>query len=364
MQFNPEEYKKLRPEHPYEATAIPEENYLRGELCGPSCVEPIKNSDQLDRLFFPVERHSLFWEDERELDGFYHRHGRSIPHYECPDRYAVVRMDYKHTFTTVAKDYVVVLNEDAFALGMDVAKYCFFAPDNKYVASIHRLTAFGAACEVSIRREIEIGQPQLLMGWRAIVRMGNSYNKTKQLSYTIGFETTSGIAVLFPDMSIVLKDAHSRPIEAIREEVFRVLEKSERGAALKQMEQAFEQLLDSLQAVRMSKEDMLRLFCKVYKLKKTAKNGQAVLGTLQFVERKIDELARENGRNAYTMMLVFGAYINERFTGAAKQDLGRDQLALGKWASEFVEETRKPDFSLHDYFGREISDLVSEYLSR
>lgn len=307
-------------------------------------------------LFFPVQLRPVYWADTELNDS-----GFPLYHNHCPRHYAVVRIDWREVFSVVTDKYDLITNEQAYKLGIDVSKH-FFGTDEKGLDShIDDVSHNFAACEFSIFRKIEDGQPLLLDGWRAIIRIANSYNKTKQLSFTAGFEYKRA-AILFPDINIVLKDAHSIPFDKVHEELFDLLLKSERGTKIHEMEEKFESLLRALQNVPMSREDMLRLFCKVF-LKTIKKSDYPnYFVTLAEINHFISNHSGKLGRNAHALLHVFAEYVSKH-SDSRIRDLNMSQLALGKWATEFVHETSDPDFSFYNYFGKDVSDLVSAYLS-
>ncbi len=313
----------------------------------------------LDSAFFDVSLFPIFWEREDICE---------IPkHYLCHERFAVVREDEAYVFTTVTKGYNLVLNQEAYDLGKEVACYAFHTEENVLVGKLNELTEHGAACEMSIQRKEEIKQPQILDGWHAIVRISNSYNKTKSLKYTIGFEYESGASLLFPEYTIEIKDPHSKPLDDIREEIREKLFKTKRGQIIVQIENVFVQLITALKAITMSKYDMLRLFCMVYKIKISSTDKYIIeeaYKELDLINKIIKSYKANNFQNnAYLLLLAFGDYVYNYRSWRFGQSLGNNQLALGKWVQKFIKETQKPGFSLHDYFGRDISDFVSKYLS-
>ncbi len=117
----------------------------------------------------------------------------------------------------------------------------------------------------------------------------------------------------------------------------------------------------------MSKYDMLRLFCMVFNVKLSQSDSRIIavayeeLNIINGIIKSYKDQQYES--DAYLLLLAFGDYINNYQRWRFGQSLGANQLALGKWVQEFIKETEKPDFSLHNYFGRDISDFVSKYLS-
>ncbi len=151
----------------------------------------------LERAFFDVSLFPIFWERTRS----------KLPkHYICPGRYAVVREDEMYVFTTVTDGYYLILNYDAYKLGEEIACYAFYSERLILISKLEVLTEHGAACEISIQRQEETNQPLILEGWHAIVRISNSYNKTKSLKFIIGYVFDSGAGILFPDFTIEIKD--------------------------------------------------------------------------------------------------------------------------------------------------------------
>ena len=349
--MSPRPYQRkpyLAEAHPENRTSLPHElGTKRG------------HSLPLSRAFFDVDLYPLFWEKVEILE--------RPKHFLCPYRYAVVREDEGYVYSTVTVGYYLILNKDAYDLGKEVACYAFHSEEDVLIGKLNELTEHGAACEMSIQREEEIKQPQILNGWHAIVRISNSYNKTKSLKYTIGFEYESGASLLFPEYTIEIKDPHSKPLDAIREEIREKLFKTKRGQIIVQIENVFVQLITALKAVTMSKYDMLRLFCMVYKIKISSTDRNIIeeaYKELDLINKIIKSYKANNFQNnAYLLLLAFGDYVYNYRSWRFGQSLGNNQLALGKWVQKFIKETEKPDFSLHDYFGRDISDFVSKYLS-
>jgi len=348
--------RRKRPYEPYKAKAIPDWNYRKEEPFRDKNHKP-----EVEDLYFPVKLRPLFWEMEEQLL----EQDATVEHYECPRHFAVVRMDdLLHTFSTVTDGYCLVLNKDAMDLGTKVAKYLFhYNSEMTLETAVMDVSPYGAACEVSIHRSVEKGQPQLLNGWKAIVRISNSYNKTKQLTYRAGFEYEGKYGILFPMFGIEVKNAHSLSFMKVSEVVMNKVETQPEGELIQELEGYFVKLVNGLMGIRLSEEDMLRLFCKVYKLKKTKEERDNNFRKLHTIEVLIKKYQDKIEKNAYRMLIVFSEYVTEAAPNKMARDLGHDQLELGKWAQQFVEASSKEGFSLSAFFGNDVIDLVCDYLS-
>jgi len=340
---------------PYPAKAIPVKCQIK--MNSDYSLNKDIYTGPLDIMFFPVKLYHLFWEDENP-DSFFEN---SVDHFECEDRFAVVGVNNWNVYSTVTKGYYLILNEEVYQLGLEIAEYVFNTEEDALTAHLDVLTKKGAACEFSIHRTIELNQPALLGGWRAVVKMTNSYNKTKPVSYIIGFEYgVDGGAVFLPGFTYKVKDAHTRPLRRIREDIFDYLQNTKTGETIRKIEVIFEKLIATLQSIKMAKADMLKMFCKIY-IKKY--DGNVAFKDLDYIYGLLNKYSSVSNCTAYTLLLVFGEYVKYKYCRSFGHNLSEDQLALGEWAMAFAKEATRPVFSFHNYFGAEISDLVSRYMS-
>ena len=311
-----------------------------------------KRVESIEDLFFPVVIRPLYW----------------LHHSGGPVRtsYAVlVDEEYREIFTAVSSSYGFIHNRDAFFLGREIADHVF-ASSVPFKAVGDFLCRKGASCYMKIYRPIEADQPLINLGWRAFLRITNSYNKTYPLSYTFGFHAEKDYDFVLPGFSIELKTPHtSRPKEKIREQLHDWYYSPE-FFTIKQIEQEFIRIIESLKMIIVAERDFLPFFCKVFRISKREKLGlfmkDFLIKSRDFLKEQIPVFIKQYGQNGYALLHVLAAYSSKysrHFITTPNHSSVYEQNRLGKWVKSFIEAANDPDFSIYEYLGKDPCDTAS-----
>lgn len=311
-----------------------------------------KKVESIEELFFPVDIRPLYW----------------LHHSGGPVRtsYAVlVDEEYKEIFTAVSSSYSFIHNRDAFFLGREIASHVF-ASSERFNAAGGYLCRKGASCYMKIYRPIEVDQPLINEGWRAFLRITNSYNKTYPLSYTFGFQAEQDYDIVLPSFSIELKTPHTnRPEEKIREQL-RVWFHSPEFFTIQQIEQEFIRIIGSLKRIVVAERDFLPFFCKVFRISKRDNLGlfmrDFLIQSRDFLKERIPVFIKQYGQNGYALLHVLAAYSSKysrNFISTPNHSSVYEQNRLGRWVKSFIEDAKAPDFSIYEYLGKDPCDSAS-----
>lgn len=311
-----------------------------------------KGVESLEELFFPVDIRPLYW---------IHHSGRPVK-----TSYAVlVDEEYKEIFTAVSSSYGFIHNQDAYFLGREIAKHVF-ASSEQFNAVGGFLCRKGASCYMKIYRPIEADQPLMNEGWRAFLRITNSYNKTYPLSYTFGFHTESDCDIVLPSFSIELKAPHTdRPEEKIREQLDEWYHSPE-FFTIKQIEREFIRIIESLKKIVVAERDFLPFFCKVFRISKRDNLGlfmkDFLIQSREFLKERIPFFIKQYGQNGYALLHVLAAYssrYSRNFISTPNHSSVYEQNRLGRWVKSFIEDATAPGFSIYEYLGKDPCDSAS-----
>ena len=306
----------------------------------------------IEELFFPVDIRPLYW---------LHNSGRPVR-----TSYAVlVDEEYEEIFTAVSSSYAFIHNRDAYFLGHEIADHVF-ASSEQYEAIGGFLCRKGASCYMKIYRPIEADQPLINDGWRAFLRITNSYNKTYPLSYTFGFQFEKSYDVVLPSFSIELKAPHTdRPVSKIREQLHDWYSSPE-FFTIQQIEQGFISTIESLKRIVVAERDFLPFFCKVFRISKREKINQYtrdfLIQSRNFLKEITPGTIALHGQSGYALLHVLAAYSSKyswHFVSTPNHSSVYEQNRLGKWVKSFIEDANAPDFSIYEYLGKDPCDTAS-----
>lgn len=319
----------------------------------------------LKAAFFPVELCPLYWKGEakenKPMDIF------DIQGYNlCPNHYAVVNMINGNVFACVTKNYALITNRQAYeVIGIHVACKVFgFQESIKFEANNVYMSKTKGECIIDYSRYIEKNQPGINDGWQAFIRMENSYNKTRKLSYTLGFMNLKEGAILsFNSLSISVDSAHTGALSTIIGNIDRQMYKKQ-SYKICEIEEHFQRKLQILRTLPVAKEDIFPLFCKIFNISKPQRDidkddQAALLLCCQFIETKAEEMVKKYGKNAYSLLLVFAGYANETNMASLYLYYDKAQASLGSWVDEYIEKAKEQDFSINQYIGQKAADTAS-----
>lgn len=313
---------------------------------------------ETSEIFFPVELCRLYWESPIEKDMF---GNLQTP---CDDFMAVVDMERKYVFSTVTKDYRLILNKDASDLGFDLFTHLFHLSDNRLCyATRYCTTLKRSEFEIDIVRDFDVKLPFANDGWRPMVKVVNSYNKHRKLSFNIGYcrvnkEGLSKGAFLIPGLSVELNSAHDEPIRMVRRHMFKLLEENPNMEMLN-IEKQFQEKMQRLKELKVTEKGMLPLFCKIYDIT-YKKDGSPTLHKNVYEALRIasiiikeNVIIRNDQADAYTFFYAMMDYATNCEKYASRAQTITSQLRLGGWLNDFIDAASKPEFDFNNYVGKD-----------
>jgi hypothetical protein len=339
------------------------DKFMLGELrryYDKACLEP--KDPQLKELFFPVDTRSVFWEsDENAIDP-------EIPSRpQWTDRYyAIVDRERRHLFTIVSASYLLITNLEAYRVAHAIANTLFKKPDENetfgFVPFRTWINKNRSTCEISIVRKIDGYQPELNDGWVTGIVMQNSYNKSKALTYYIGFfNERHKLSLILPENSISFKLKKSK-YDDILYQIFEQLSEQRNITKINKVEQAFRMKLEDLKNTPMDGNMFLAFFCKFFGISRKGVEREggihSALSKRDFINERKQLYIEKYGQNAYAFLLGISDYIDNYEEVRLGNSYMNYHIQAGQWADEYLKEVAKPNFSLYKYIGEDAMDTA------
>ena len=303
----------------------------------------------LEDVLFPVEEFSVFAEIGE---------GGAAKRLAVLDKKAIVNTRENRVVGVVGRDYRLVDNRQALDWAYRCASAVFphTKPDEW---ELHKVDApqSGGHCYIDLEHKRTASDFSFLPKGGAkdvfgpFVRVTNSYNGQRALSFNVGyFRKVCGNGLILPRSVIRFSYPHSR--KEIKEEITFLVAKD----SLKELRNSLLESLETLRACGVPRADILPLFQKVLLLRAPQeKVGNAPLlaeweALKQHAEDLCDRACEEFGENAYAL---FNAVTEFASHPLRNRCLRRERHALqrlaGDWTTRFVQECRKPDFTVKGY---------------
>jgi len=269
---------------------------------------------------------------------------------------AVVDKERGTIFAVVSKDYRLITNEEALSAG----RRCFGRllqlkgePDNLEVFNI-LMPESRAHCRIDLIREgdkIVFGREE----YRAFLRVTNSYNKTRVLSFDLGFcRSICENGVIFGAESVSFTFCHTN--DAVGQEIeFRV-----RGDKFKRLREAFISTCKGLAAYPVKRGKAVALMARALEIKfGLSRKGKA----LEKAREKRDEFRKsaekliwkycdELGENAYAVFNACTDYASNPGEDKSRHLIDTYQRRAGKWATGFASQAKAGNFDLDRHIGK------------
>ncbi|MCC8113074.1 MAG: hypothetical protein LIP03_03595 [Bacteroidales bacterium] len=332
----------------------------------------IPTQKAIKQTFFEVKRCPLYWRDPDSLivpekkrgkkkDIGPSLFGNNYVYTACETYEALVDWDHQRFIIPVSLDYILFTHEKTYHLGEKIVKDLFTSSDQEEVfCYVLRQSVTGDIVEYGMCTKVMWHQPELTGGWVPTVTMGNSYNKTKKLTCQIGFtERELGLNISFKHLSFTAGTAHSSPKSGggLEEEIWIQIGKSRHK--IFEYIQAFKEMIKELQTQRIARGDFLPMFCKFQgftKQKLEKRPGSELSRLWRIIEETIERICKRFFYNGYSMLLVMADYVEKNENNILS---GNRYVNLGNWVEDFLEARKKPNFSPHDYIGKEAHDAAS-----
>lgn len=314
---------------------------------------------ELDKLFFPVGLHSLYFSIDRNASPMEPTMFLGI----APKFRGVIDEESNHMFSCVTRSYHLITNKDAYEMGRMVASIIFGDELLRY-ADIHGFVSKdGGYCYIFIKFEKVLHIKETQHCWKAFLRITNSYDKTKALSYELGFELETmneqkiPIGLLIPSLSLNFSVNHIWKPDTI---VKKLSEAANRQYQGRNVFADFEHMVDELLQIPIVDDEILALFCRLANIKKldTANPKDVVLAKLLYqLETTSKKWICKCGNNAYAALCTYAEFIiNEYMEYSFRDDNFAHYSVLGRFMEELIMAARKHDFTLYDFIGKDASE--------
>jgi len=323
-------------------------------------IESPKNNNPLNEAFFPVDFRDLYWKDEKT--------GRNLfgegPRFVRGERFrAVVALDREEMLSAVTDAYLLITNEEAHEWALEIAKEVFHVQNGITMECLTvKMPNSRASCEIDLVRNIERGQSEINNNWCAFIHIENSYNKTKTLTYEVGFYNFRyNRKLIYPEYTVQVSETHVKtPLDFHAN----ILEKAhEKFAKIGNIEELFYEKIKALKRIIIAQHDMIPLFCKFNGMKVRTDLSEyqkdRMIKLYVYLNDIIDKCIKEFGPNAFCMLNVMTDYATNYDDPTVRLHSASRQLAVGKWVDDIVREKTKPNFSMHEYIGNEAGDAAS-----
>ena len=315
---------------------------------------------QLDEVLFPVEEHPVFVMVEDQSGE------RRLP---APHKKAIVNLATRRVLGIVSRDYRLVTNRQALEWAYECCRSVF--PDTaaaEWELSVVDGPATGGHCRIDlVHRTAQLDFGDVRPGKRPdafgpFIRVTNSYNGLRALSFDIGFHRkVCSNGLIAPDTIVQFKFSHQQRnlgmgirFEVARERLEKLQAKlSEQFGALKQCtvpQKTFARMVQSILMLRPPKSTSPSA--------REAKDW-AWAEVEAHVSRLCDRYAFELGENAYAVLNTATDFASRppdnRHVHRERHSL---QRLAGTWLSTFGHECQRPGFTIDSYLAK--MDAASE----
>ena len=298
---------------------------------------------------FPVEEHPVFVRFSN---------GQNHQFLGVPEKKAIVDRPNRRVLGIVGRDYRLVTNREALEMAFQCAGEAFpetgrgewevkavdapFSRGYCYMDLVHNSTALDFTFVPAAERPDTYGP---------FVRMTNSYNTLRALTFCIGFyRKVCQNGLILPDAVIQFRFTHSR------HDIGTTIEFEVSHERLQKLNSNFQDYLGALRdcTIRRAEFDpLVHSVLLLHQPKPSKRNAEAVedwskLSTHigEICNRYSNELG-ENAYAAFSVITEFAAHPLEN--RCVRRDRHGFQRLAGSWITDFSKECRQPGFSLPRY---------------
>jgi hypothetical protein len=292
--------------------------------------------------FFPVELQPAFM-----MSG-----PGSSAYVRLPNHRVVMDTSRKHPLAVVSKDYQLITNEQAFKMGRALMPRVFSVIRHQDMACLNvTMPATRSFCVIDLIDRIASFEPWRGERWTAFLRITNSYNRMRRLSFEIGFcRWICMNGMIFGAKSVTLSYTHSREKKDPTAEVARQLGK------VRNMEYVLTKRLLNLRECPVPKAAMLAIACLAFGFKasesimKNPRRAENLVLVRDHVQSLADEYFESAQGSAYDALNVLTDFAS-RPVGviSAASSTQALQRKAGRWVDEFPGRAAAHDFDIEDY---------------
>ena len=313
-----------------------------------------RNTNIADVLF-PVEQQPIFATCHTAEPALFDDLSPSkTGHVVIPNFSAIVDVERHHVFSVVSNNYRLITNEVAICLG----EQCFCNVFSQTTASgmeVFNITLpkTRSFCHIDYFHAQSNFEPWQDDTWVPFMRVTNSYNRTKLLSFDLGFcRSICTNGVIFGKRSITFRYQHTVG------NIPRTATFNMNFGELKNFETQFIEKLHNLKRYYVPNELMLPIACRAFSIQATnetlAKPNRrdSLLGFRNHVTQLTDKYFQKLGPNGYAALNVI-TDIASHPVHAISPAVMVDQLQkrCGDWTDEFISQIKDDQFKFERYLG-------------
>ncbi len=303
-------------------------------------ISPIDSSENRQRIAFPVEYRDLFvGEGKVRLHGYQ----------------AIVDVQRNHTFSVVTSSYQLITNTEAIEMGMRVFEQILGRTiAEKLVVYNVVMPATRSFCHIDLTVEGHEFSFEKTDKYVPFLRVTNSYNRTRPLSFFFGFcRTICKNGVIFSPVGTKVSAYHTttqiRDLKVSDVDIRRL-----RNAHAK-----FTESLLNLSRYAVPPNQMLALLCKVLhvRIDEMSLNKPAKLKQVQALGTRVQELTNRyfkelghTGYAAFNVLTDFATNPTSQSFGAESR-IHRYQTECMQWIEDFTTKIQETSFSFPAYVG-------------
>lgn len=304
-------------------------------------------SPDLNEILYPVELREVYQQNIRP-------DGRVTMHPVKGSR-ALVNTETERTISVVSSDYRLVTNQEALDLGIKAFEQLFDMLDSSKMRIFNVITPRSKAyCHIDLIHEsynVNVWDQETYLPY---IRVTNSYNRYRALSFDIGFvrELCSN-GMIFDKESIAFQYHHTE-----RSLKLGVNFRTGYGK-LKRLEEQFIADVTHLREIEVPFRFALAILCRALKIRFHLHSGDSK--KMRRAERRFNYFCEETypiieryykqfGENAYALFNAMTEYASSnipRLTNAHTTDTL--QRRAGDWMRSFLVESEQGSFDLGEY---------------
>jgi len=306
-------------------------------------------------VLFPVVEREIFYEEEKVMEhGLFGPMKTEVLRKPIPRFRAVVDVERDRVFSVVTENYVLVSNEKALALGEECFKVLFHAADiaDMQVYNIV-MPSTRSFCHVDLihqKYRVDVWEQDT---WLPYIRVTNSYNRTKPLTFDLGFvRSACSNGVIFEQQTVTIRCYHS--------DLNPFLEKGfvSKLGDLRELEASFIENMHNLKRFYVPRNVVFPLVCHAFGLPsplrpdRTAGQEKFLADFAGAVAKLRDKYFAELGDNAYAAFNVLTDLATRPDVFPSEESVVHSfQKKSGAWIREFTTAIEQRSFSFESYLG-------------
>ena len=303
-------------------------------------------SSNIQEAFFPVQMRSSFVDTSNNGDG---SSTKRVDKFR-----AIIDVERDNVFAVVTAKYKLVTNQQAYEMSKNVMHRVFKVIKLEDLKCLYvHMPSTRSFCHIDlIHRGMNFTLPTRSDdGWTAFLRITNSYNRTKKLSFELGFcRWICDNKMIFGSKSVTFSDAHTKE-GGLRMEKF-----IDNLGEIGRIEASFIAQMDSLRSIPIQQDALLPLACRVFGfddppnkiVSAKDKKKRRLVEMRDAIRLAGDRYYRELDATGYAAMNVLTDYATR--PGPERElDVHELQRKSGDWIDEFTRIVRNPGFNLGEY---------------